>query len=201
MSNVISSAIFCARNFDKVESQDKIGRVAPAVGQLWKVGEYATDKVTKLDNQLGRSASTAVDALKTAAKQDKLIDGAGKVVKFASKYVNPLICVSSGIDILSADDKDAAFVTNAAALSSMFFVEKQMKTHLDTGLKAAKNLAMETKGVKTVAQRMLTFAAKHKMEGKLLPIVHGVAFVAGSCLAYNLGDKFGHLLIDSKSNA
>ncbi|MFA7658940.1 MAG: hypothetical protein WCY19_05865 [Candidatus Gastranaerophilaceae bacterium] len=182
MSNVISSAIFCARNVDKAEKQDKIGRWAVAAGQAKKVVDY----VSTLDNEVGKGARTAVNALKTYSESEKLLSYAGKAIDFASRKVNPLICVSSGIDILRADDKDSALIKNAAALSSMFAVEHLMKNHLDD--------IPKIKGIDKIAERVMKFAAKYKIEGKLPAIIHGVAFVVGSCTAYSLGDKFGTMV-------
>lgn len=182
MSNVISSAIFCVRNVDKVEKQGKVGRSAVAVGQGKKVFDY----VATLDNEVGKTAKTAVDALKTYSQKEKLLSYAGKAVDFASKNVNPLICVSSGIDVLMADDKDTAIIKNTAALGSMFAAENLMKKHLDD--------IPKMKSMEKTAQRVMKFATKHKMEGKLPAIIHGVAFVVGSCVAYSAGEKFGTLV-------
>lgn len=182
MSNIVSSAIFCARNVNKAECQDKVGRWAVAAGQGKKVVDY----VRTLDNELGKSANSSVEALKTFSKSEKLLTYAGKAIDFASKNVNPLICVSSGIDILRADDKQSALITNAAALSSMFAVENLMKKHLDE--------IPKIKGIDKIAQKVMEFAKKYKCEGRLPAIIHGTVFVAGSVASYALGEKFGTLV-------
>lgn len=184
MSNIVSSAIFCARNVDKAENHDKIGRWAVAAGQGKKVVDY----VRTLDNEVGKSANEAVEGLKMFSKSEKLLSYAGKAVDFASKNVNPLICVSSGIDVLMADDKDEALVKNAAALSTMFAVEHVMKKHMDDVVKI--------KGIDKIAEKVMGFAKRFKAEGKVPAIAHGVAFVVGSCVAYNVGEKFGSLVIN-----
>lgn len=184
MSNVVSSAIFCARNIDKAE-QGKTGRAAVAVGQAKKV----TDYISLLDNSVGKTAKTAVDAVKRIAEKEKLVSYAGKAVDFAAKNVNPLICVSSGIDVLMSDDKQSALIENAGALSAMFAVEHLMKKHLDE--------IPKIKGFDNIAKKVMNFAAKHKVEGKVPAIAHGVAFVLGSCAAYSLGNKFGTLVAKS----
>ncbi len=150
MSNVISSALFCGRNVNKATTQGRIGRAYVAIGQ----GANVFDHVRTLDNAFGKSAKTAVDALKTAAKSEKLIEYAGKAVDFASKNINPLLCASAGLDILMSEDKGEALVTNTTALTSMFAVEHLMKKYLDDVVKI--------KGIDKIAKRVMNFAKKYK---------------------------------------
>lgn len=185
MSNIVSSAIFCARNVDKAESQDKVGRWAVAAGQAKKVVDY----VVTLDNEVGKNAQTAVSILKKTADEQKILKYAGKAVDFASKNVNPLICVSSAIDVMQAKDKESALVTNAAALGAMFAGESLMKNHLDDFVKLD--------GVDKIAKKVLQFASKHNFKG-LPAIIHGTAFVVGSCASYSIGEKFGNLLLNKQ---
>lgn len=184
MSNPISSIIFCARNIDKAENQDKVGRWAVAAGQGKKVADY----ITTLDNEIGKTSRTAVDALKTFAKNEKLLQYAGTAVDWASKKVNPLICISSGIDVLRADDKQSTAITNATALVSMFAVEKVMKNELDN--------IPKIKGVDKIAEKILKFSKETPHMKGIPAIIHGVAFVTGSVMAYNIGEKFGKKLAE-----
>lgn len=207
MGNVISSAIFSIRSADKAEKQFEAGhggtaasRAAIAGGQLWKVGEYVAEKTVKLDNELGKTTQTAVNILKKASKNDVLIDYAGKAVKWASKSVNPLICVSSGFDVLSSEDKQSTLIKNATALGGMFFVEGQMKKIADETTKqqaldkiiiGAKNKALKSKPFGKITKNILKFAETHGGKSKYLQAAHGVTFVLGSITAYTLGEKFG----------
>lgn len=186
--SVVSSAIFGARSVDKTWTQGDPTRALIAAGQFEKVGAY----VTKLDNELGKSAKSAADALKIASKNEKLLEYAGKVVNFASKNVNPLICVSAGYRVLTADDTQTALIQNATGLGAMFGVEHLMKKHLDD--------IPKMKCMQGVSKKVMEFATKHKMEGKLPAIIHGVAFVVGSCTAYSLGDKFGTMVASRVKN-
>lgn len=195
MSNVISSAIFCARNVDKAESQDKIGRWAVAVGQAKKIADY----VTTLDNSVGKETSSAINIIKDYSKGKQVLNYAGKAINFASENVNPLICVSAGIDVLNAKDKDSAIVTNAAALTGMFAVENQMKKHLDdipkiSGVKEAIKKFTTSKIGKEIVANVTKFAEKNKCTKGIPTLIHGAAFVVGSCTAYNIGEKFGRLV-------
>lgn len=195
MSNVVSSMLFCARSFDKAETKAQAGqtgvagtRVLIATGQ----GSKVVDHVIKLDNEIGKTANTAVEALKTYSKSEKLLQYAGKAVDFAAKNVNPLICISAGVDVLTSDDKESTLIKNATGLSAMFAVEHLMKKHMDE--------IPKMKCMQGVTKKVMEFAAKHKMEGKLPSIIHGVAFVVGSCTAYSLGDKFGTMVANKVNN-
>lgn len=182
LAMAVRSLIFCDRSAQKVEN-GHTGRIPVVLGQAKRV----TDYIHTLDNKLGKGTKEAASILRNAAENDKLIEYAGKFVKFAERNVNPLICVSSGIDVLTSDDKKSALVTNATALGSMFTVEHLMKKHLDD--------IPKIKGIDKIAENIAEYTSKYKFGGKLGRIAHGVAFVAGSCAAYSLGEKFGHLLV------
>lgn len=186
MSNPVSSAIFCVRNIDKAETQSKPTRGYIAAGQGAKVIDY----VAKLDNKVGKTAKTALEALQKVARNEKLVEYAGKAIDFASKNINPLICFSAGMDVLTSDDKESALVTNATALGAMFGVEHLMKKHLDE--------IPKMDFMKGISEKVMKFAKENKCEGKLPAILHGVAFVIGSCTAYSVGEKFGSLLLGKK---
>lgn len=181
MSNVISSAIFCARNVDKVESGDR-SRALLAASQVGNV----IHTVQQYDNAVGRTAKTAVDAFNVASKNEKLFQYVGKGVKFLSSNVNPIVCVTSGLDVLTSKDKETALIKNTAAVGTMFAVEGLMKKHMDNVVKI--------KGVDKIAAKVFKYAETHKFAKGLPSIIHGTAFVIGSCAAYNMGSKFGSLL-------
>lgn len=187
---VVSSGLFCARNVGKAENKGESGQWGVAASRGGVAAGQAKNvlsQVQKYDNEIGKSAKAAVDALKNAAKTDKILNGAYKVVDFASKNVNPLICVSSIFDVLTSDDKESTLIKDAAALTSMFAVEHLMKQHLKDTLKEASKV----KGIDKIAEKVMKFGAKYKNGGKIPAIIHGVAFVVGSCAAYSLGEKLG----------
>lgn len=179
---VTRSAIFGTRNIEKTE-EGHIGKASVAAGQGAKVVDY----ICTLDNKVGKTTKTAVDALKKVAQNEKLLDYAGKAVNFAAKNINPLICASAGIDVFMSEYKESALVTNATALGAMFAAEHWMKNNLDK--------LPEKKELKGISEKVMKFARENKCEGKLPGIIHGVAFVVGSCTAYNVGNKFGNLLL------
>lgn len=180
MSNPVASMIFCCRNIDKVEYDDKIGRFPVAIAQANNVFQA----VQELDNVVGKKAKNASAILSDFAKEEKLVAAAGKGVQFLSKNVNPLICVSAGLDVFNSKDKEKSLLTNGYALGTMFVVEDLMKHNLD---KIPKMKSMEK-----ISESVMKFAKSHKCEKGLPAVVHGVAFVIGSCMAYSLGEKLGN---------
>ncbi len=183
MSNIVSSAIFCIRNVDKAENHGKIGRWSVAAGQAKKV----SDCIFKLENKYIKQSAKVI---KTFSEGSKIAEYTTKALDFAGKNINPLLCVSAGIDIINSDDKEAAFVTNAAALSSMFTVEKIMNKYL--------NEIPKMKCLKGITDKVLKFSKGNKVKGKIPAIIHGVAFVVGSCTAYSIGEKFGKSLVSER---
>lgn len=187
LSVTTKAFIFGGRSLDKAETNGDPVRGLIACGQIFNAAKSAE----KLDGTIGQSAKTAVDAFKSLSKSDKLFGYAGKALKIVGDNINPLICISSGIDVLTSEDKTSAFITNGCALSSMFAVEHLMKKHLDDIPK------MEC--MKGITEKVLKFSEGSSAKGKIPSIIHGVAFVIGSCTAYSVGQKFGELLVGPKA--
>lgn len=185
MSNVIASAIFCARNTKKAENGDW-GRVPVAVGQARNI----VDSVLSYDNAIGRGTQHFVNGLNTAAESEKVLRGLGKTVNFFAKNINPLICVTSGVKVMTAEDKHSTLIQETAALSAMFAGEAWMKDNLSK--------VAEIKGIDKIAEKVMAFSKTFKGGGVIPAAIKGTAFVIGSCTAYNMGSKFGHLLTDKK---
>lgn len=181
MSNVVSTALFCTKNFKKAEDNCDASRLIIAGSQL----NSAVRNVSVFDHAIGKTAKTAVDAFESVAKHDKVVSALGKGVNFLSQHVNPIICVTSGIKVLNSDDKKSEAIKQTSALSSMFIVEHAMKKNFDN--------IREIKGMEKVADKFMKFAKNMKCEKTLPAIIHGIAFVAGSTLAYAAGEKFGTL--------
>lgn len=189
MYSGVATGIFAIRNADKTMN-DNIGRLPVTVGQsaaIIKAGsEYAdksssifkatkavnnTDKVLKgfdrIANYASKKIKTVLNTLDDVAKSDKVFNGISKTVKFASDHVNPLIVASSGVNVLTSDDKKSAIITEAGCLAGMFMGEGWMKKNLD---------------------RLLT---KLPVNKKWIPVIKGVTFVCGSIAASTAGQKIG----------
>ena len=155
-----STVLFFLRNGNRAQNGEG-GRGFVAIGQ----GAKVVKQICEYDNIFGKGAKSAVNAFKTVAQNDKVFNGISKGVKFASENVNPLIVVSSGINVLTSEDKQSTVIAEAGNLAAMFAMESWMKKNLDNVLK---NLPINK---------------------KWMPIVRGIAFVIGSIGASTIGYK------------
>ena len=119
-----------------------------------------------------------INWLNNIAENDKVFGKLSKTVDFASKNVNNLIVVSSGVKVLTAKDKQSECIAQAGNLAGMFAVEGWMK----------KNLAK--------------YIDKLPLHSKIKPVIEGILFVlgsiTGSTICYNIGKKIAAKL--KKSN-
>lgn len=196
MSNAFSSALFCARNVNKVENGE-YGRVPVFIGQ----GKNVINSIMELDNYIGKGAKTAVDAFNKVCKNDPVLKYVGKGAQLASEHVNSLICLSAGIKVATADDKLSAGIEQTAALGAMFTAESLMKKHMDELPKIKPFLAKQLEkapGLKKYTDIALKKAAplfEKLATYKALPAaVKGIAFVAGSATAFMVGEKVGKMI-------
>lgn len=181
-SNVVSSAIFGVRNYEK-GNDGHIVRYAVAAGQAKKVADY----VTKLDNVVGKTTKMATDVLSAASKESIFLEGCGKVAHFSSTHINPLIVASALVDVVTSENKMDTAITSTTSLGVMFTAEKLMKAHL----KDVSKLGC-LKGVVNAVDKL----AKTTKYGKFIaPLLEGITFVIGSCTAYSVGNKLGNMII------
>ena len=164
MFSAVSTLIFGVRNFGRARDGED-GRAAVAGAQ----GASLFREIAKYDNMVARGAKSALNLFNEVAKDDKVFKGVSKVVKFASDNVNPLIVVSSGINVLKSDDKQSAVISETGNLAGMFAMEGWMSKNLDKHLQ------------------------KLPISKKWMPIVRGITFVIGSIGASTVGHKIGSI--------
>ena len=160
----VANILFTIRNGNRTQNGEG-GRGLVTVGQAAKFFK----QVKNYDNVFGDVTKSAINAFSRISENDKAFGYLSKGVKFASENINPLICVSSGINVLTSDDKQSAVIAEAGNLAGMFAMEGWMKKHLD--------------GI----------VEKLPISKKWKPILRGILFVCGSIgastLCYNLGKK------------
>lgn len=157
-----ATLLFFIRNGNRAQNGEG-GRSLVAIGQ----GAKLAKQVCTYDNIFARGTKSAINAFSTIAENDKVFKGISKGVKFASENVNPLIVVSSGINVLTSKDKQSTIIEEAGNLAGMFAMEGWMKKNLD--------------GI----------VAKLPISKKWQPIVRGIAFVIGSIGVSTIGSKIG----------
>ncbi len=165
----VATVGFVLRNGQKVNNGD-MGRIPVLVGQTVN----AVKAGTQLNNSIGKGAQVVVDTCSEIAKTDKLFNGLGKVVKFASNNVNPLIAASSGLKVVLAkkEDRKKTLISEAGCVGGMLLGEGWMKKNL------------------------VGILDKLPISGKWKPIVKGLIFIAGSITASTIGQKVCKKLAD-----
>ena len=167
MSNAVSSLIFACRNVNKTENGE-IGRAPVAAAQSINV----LNQVSKNNKAIAQGTDAAVSVFENLAKKSKPVDYAVKGVKWATKNVNPLICVSGGIKVAMSDDKTSTAIKEVAALSTMFAGEGIAKKALPKLIE------------------------KLPVGSKAGAIIQGLLFVGASIASYSAGEKLGTNMAD-----
>ena len=125
--------------------------------------------VNKVVDGVKNAPQKVIDLCNRVSENSKVFGKIEKVVDFASKNVNNLICVSSGIKVLTAKDKESEFWAQTGNIAGMFAVEGWMK----------KNLAK--------------YVDKLPINSKMKPVIEGILFVmgsiTGSTICYNIAKK------------
>ena len=171
VASIIQNGLFGTRNSllgtgIMAPEQNNQVRLLVSAGQaenLLKAGQ-------KCNNSVFKNISTkAINVCDDIAKNDKVFGKIFKVVDFASKNVNNLIVVASGVKVLTAEDKQSELLAQTGNIAGMFAVEGWMK----------KNLAK--------------YVAKLPINSKMKPVIEGILFVlgsiTGSTICYNIGKK------------
>ena len=171
----VANILFTIRNGNRTQNGEG-GRGLVTVGQAAKFFK----QVKNYDNVFGDVTKSAINAFSRISENDKAFRYLSKGVKFASENINPLICVSSGINVLTSDDKQSAVIAETGNLAGMFAMEGWMKKHLDGIIE------------------------KLPISKKWKPIVRGIAFVCGSIgastICYNIGKKAAAKLKEVNEN-
>lgn len=187
----IPSGIFCYRNIKKATDDSENGEKSRST-VAFAQGAKLVEAVTKYNDETAKTAKSALSVFDKYAKQYKAVDYAGKAVNWATHNVNPLICMSSGVKVLTSDDKVHTGITQLGALSGMFLGEGLIKLHKDKIINEENvtNIVKKlqnTKGLKTVCENLL----KSGNCGKAASIIKGLLFVGGSITSYSIGEKIG----------
>ena len=195
---VCATAIFDIRNVDKVSKGDtgRIGAVAAQTTNLVNAASHSGIEPVK------NAANTVLNCVDDAGRIIGITNAASKVTNIASKAVNPLLCVASGIRVLKDEDQYAALIEESCAMGAMFAGEKLFKTIVANPL-TQKEVKSSIKWINNLASKMQD-ATKNLKGWKKLLLNIGVdlALVGVSILSFDTGKKIGKKLSgrDNKDN-
>lgn len=187
----VPSGIFCYRNYKKATDKSENGektRGTVAFAQAAKIAEA----IAKYNDSTAKSAEEAFNIFGKYAEKSRALNYTGKAINWATHNVNPLICASGAIKVLSSDDKLHTGITQVGALSGMFLGEGLMKMYMGNVINEKNILKIaekfkDTKYIKTIAEKLM----KSGNSGKLASIIKGLLFVCGSITSYSIGEKIG----------
>ncbi len=134
MPSITSGAIFSSRRTNS--GVDAMAAHNPFVGAMNL--DIAAGQVTNAAKGVANIAKeskaawangiiSAEESIKALSKGDKVLRGISKVVDFTANNINPLICATGAVKVLTADDKSEAFGKEALALGTMFGAEALAK--------------------------------------------------------------------------
>ena len=176
---IVRSTLFGVRNADKVINTNDKGRIFADVGQFANAAKYAS----KLDNQLGKGAQAAINALGSVAKESKVLSAVSKGVNLAANNVNPLLVGAAGYRVLIAEDKATAVKRETLGMGCMFATESLMREFFNST--KASNFKNNI---------------KNKYARTTISILEGILFVCGSIAGSTFGYKVGDACFKKNKN-
>ena len=208
MPSIISSSIFSSRRVNSgadalAASNPLVGamKMDIAGGQILNAAKGVSTIARESTSALASSITSAEESIKALSKGDKIINGFGKVLNFTADNINPIICATGAVKVLTADDKEEAFIKEGMGLGTMFLSEGLAKRVLD--MPEFKNVDGKRVALKRTNSFKVSPFVERQAEAfkdfcettticnksiKFLPgMLKGMGFVAASILGYQLG--------------
>lgn len=130
-SNAVFSVRRASRGMDSIADNPIYGAMNMdiAAAQTLK-GARAAKVIADASSYSLEAASGATEAIKNLSNTNKFVSGLSQVVNFTADHINPIICATSGVKVLYADDKVDAAARESLALGAMFGAENLAKKAL-----------------------------------------------------------------------
>ena len=193
----VASGIFAFRNVGKTE-RGEIGRAPVAAGQFKSVFE----EIKAYDKTIAKGTESAINLIREASGNKDALKGVGKFLGFCSENVNPLICVSSIIQVARAEDQKKEGLIQGGTLGTMFFGEGMCKKYWPQIEQFYKNIAKKISLTKLGGKAMKAIET-HNLGGKVGAVVKGGSFLTCSIGCSTLGNKAMRSLLkdDAEGNS
>lgn len=206
---VTSSAIFSARRAGRgVDSMSEnpfygVMNFDIAAGQILKGARAAKAIAIATDSEAAKAMDGATNAIKAVSNSNKIAKGVSKLVEFTSNNVNPIICVASGVKVLTSDDKVDTGVREGIALTTMFAAESLTKDLIGLPKDGKTQTAIYKKNLFLKKQvEAVKDYCKTKKTLKYVPgIAKGSFFALGSVLGYKTGEAFVNSILGEQKQA
>lgn len=132
--SVVSSSIFSSRRANSgaealSASNPFVGAMNMDIagGQVLNAARNVASLAGESQRPLAAQITSAEESIKALAKSDKIINGVGKVLNFTADHINPIICATSAVKVLTSDDKTDTAIREGLALGTMFASEATAK--------------------------------------------------------------------------
>ena len=212
---ITTNLVFSARRASKgVNSMDEnpaygLMNIDIAAAQILKGTRAAVAFNPELEKNI-------YDSVKGVTNVSKTAKGVYKILNFTADYINPVICLTSGIKVLGSDDKLDTAAREALALSAMFASEGAAKRILGMPVGKVINgkhistpkceaLYKEVGFLKKYLEKFDEVCANSKLFGKI-PLngvpgaIKGMLFVLASIFGYKIGHAVANKLLGKENN-
>ena len=179
----VASGIFAFRNVGKNE-RGEIGRAPVAAGQFKTI----FDEIKTYDKTIAKGTESAINLVREASGNKDALKGVGKFLGFCSENVNPLICVSSIVQVARAEDQKKEGLIQGGTLLPMFLGEGLFKKHWSQIKQFYINIAKKI-SLTELGGKAMKAIETHNMGGKVGAIVKGGSFLTCSIGCSTLGNK------------
>lgn len=121
-----------------------------AGAQVLKAGSGISE-ITKANNAaIATDIKSAEESIKALSKGNKVVKGIGKVLSYTADHINPIICATGAVKVVTADDKKEAAINEGCGLGTMFASEAAAKRIIGMPIVNKfdnKNMSVEKDGV------------------------------------------------------
>lgn len=219
-TNTVFSARRASKGVDTFAENPVYGsmNLTIAGGQTLK-GARAVESVASVAaKETANTVNTIGNVAKDIAKTSKFMSGFGKVIDFTSNHINPIICLTSGFNVMTSEDKWDTAARESIHLLTMFGFEGAANAIM--GMPSIKKvngvikkevtsgLYEKVPFIKNYVDDFVNYCNTTKIFNKYslncLPgILKGLAFVAASIGGYTLGQCISNAILgkpEEKSN-
>ena len=203
VSPIVYNAIFSTRRANRgaeaMEETPLYGAMNMTIAgaQVFK-GAQAAQQVAKTISPAAEITAVNIgNSVKTLSESSKVIGGVGKALGAVGNYINPFICLTSGVKVFSSKDKEDTLKRESVRLASMFAFEGASKRILGMGENKAlyKNISF----VNNLVDSAKTYCKNKKLFGKIPltfapQIAEGLIFAGMSIAGYKVGNAISNKL-------
>jgi hypothetical protein len=206
-SNAIFSCRRASRGINALEENPAYAAVNfdIAAGQTFKGINAANDLISTTNSSIVQATQSASESIKNLSKTNKIVRGAGKLLKFTANNINPIIIFGSGVEIAGSEKKVDTAAEEILSLGGMFAAEGITKNAI--GMPYTEN--GEKKLRQAFFDKELKNFDKYCQEKKLfnkIPLKYapgaakGLVFVGASIGGYKLGNSFAKTILENNES-